>query len=249
MRLSAPGCSWCGQVALGPTGGGWSCTNCGQHGLRAPVVGGRRTSEELGQGLPGVVVRTSEGDQVLSSIDDGVGPGRRDSGCRARCDGWVRRRVLLDTWLPLSRADLRTDEEALRRWLNAAGLVRPGGVVMAVGDSAHPAIQALVRWDPAGFARRESDERSAAHLPPAAWVATISGDPGAVDDAMTLLAAPSGAELLGPAPHGDSGEVRVVVRVPAKDAVALSDALGELQRVRSVRKLDPVRIQVNPMSL
>ena len=60
---------------------------------------------------------------------------------------------------------------------------RPGGHVLVVGDPAHPALQALVRWDPAGFARREAEARSEAHLPPASRLATITGDPGAVDDA------------------------------------------------------------------
>lgn len=241
---SAPGCSWCGLEAAG-----WSCTNCGQHGLRAPVVGGRRTAEELGRAFPGVVVRTSEGDQVVSSVSGESALVVATPGAEPTAPEGYAAVVLLDTWLPLARADLRTDEEAVRRWFNAAGLVRSGGVVVMVGDSQHPAIQALVRWDPAGFALRESDERSAAHLPPAAWIATISGDPGAVDDAVTLLSAPASAELLGPAPHGADGDVRVVVRVPVRDALGLSDALGELQRVRSIRKLDPVRIQVNPLSL
>ncbi len=241
---SAPGCTWCGREAVG-----WSCVECGHRGLRAPVVGGRRTSEELGKAFPGVLVRTSDGDQVLSAVEGEPALVVATPGAEPVAAGGYRVVVLLDTWLPLSRADLRTDEEALRRWLNAAGLVQPGGTIMVVGDSSHPAIQALVRWDPAGFAQRESEQRAAAHLPPAAWLATITGEPGPVDDAMTLLAPPQSAELLGPAPLGTADEVRVVVRVPSRDAAALSDALGELQRVRSVRKLDPVRIQVNPMSL
>ena len=32
-------------------------------------------------------------------------------------------------------------------------------------------------------------------------------------------------------------------------SLELSDALGDLQRVRSARKLDPVRIQVDPLSV
>jgi primosomal protein N' (replication factor Y) len=156
--------------------------------------------------------------------------------------------VLLDTWLALSRPDLRTDEEALRRWLGAAGLVAPGGQVLAVGDPAHPALQALVRWDPAGFARREAEARSEAHLPPASRLATITGEPGAVDDALTLLVHPPGTEVLGPV-EVDDGESRLVVRVPRAHGPALSQALGEVQRVRSARKLDAVRIQVDPVSI
>jgi primosomal protein N' (replication factor Y) len=156
--------------------------------------------------------------------------------------------VLLDTWLALARPDLRTDEEALRRWLGAAGLVARGGQVLAVGDPAHPALQALVRWDPAGFARREADARAEAHLPPASRLATVTGEPGAVDDALTLLVRLPGTEVLGPV-EVEEGDSRMVVRVPRMHGPALSRALGEVQRVRSARKLDPVRIQVDPSGL
>ena len=156
--------------------------------------------------------------------------------------------VLLDTWLLLGRTDLRTEEEALRRWCNAVALVRPGGQAVVVGDPAHAALQALVRWDPGGFAERESAQRQEAHLPPASRLATIIGEPGAVDDAITLLAAPDAAEVLGPVDLDDE-ESRVVIRVPRAQGPALSAALGELQRVRSARKLSAVRIQVDPVSL
>ena len=124
----------------------------------------------------------------------------------------------------------------------------PGGDVLAVGDPGLAVLQALVRWDPAGFARREAAVRAEAHLPPASRLATLTGEPGAVDDALTLLDQPAGTEVLGPV-ETDDGESRVVVRVPRAQAVALSRALGEVQRVRSARKLDAVRIQVDPVTL
>jgi len=113
-------------------------------------------------------------------------------------------------------------------------------------------LQALVRWDPAGFAERELAERTETHLPPAARLATITGEPGALDDALTLLDLPAVADLLGPVPVANAtphhrDEQRAVIRVPLATGRALSDALGELQRVRSARKLDAVRIQVDPL--
>ena len=54
--------------------------------------------------------------------------------------------------------------------------------------------------------------------------------------------------MLGPVDVGE-GECRVVVRVPRAHGAALSRALGELQRIRSSRKLDAVRIQVDPSTL
>ncbi|WP_205475182.1 primosomal protein N' [Nocardioides sp. SYSU D00038] len=238
-----PTCRWCATQAPG-----WACPECGHRGLRAPVVGDARTAEELGRSLPGVVVRTSGGARVLAEVDDDRAVVVATPGAEPVATTGYAAVLLLDTWLPLGRLDLRTEEEALRRWLNAAGLVRPGGRVLAVGDPAHPAIQALVRWDPGGFAQRESEQRQAAHLPPASRLATITGEPGAVDDALTLLAPPDGTEVLGPVAL-ESGEFRAVVRSPRVHGAALSAALGELQRLRSARKLDAVRVQVDPYSL
>ena len=53
--------------------------------------------------------------------------------------------------------------------------------------------------------------------------------------------------MLGPVPVDD--EHRVLLRVPWSQGAALSDALGDLQRMRSARKLDPVRIQVDPLTI
>jgi primosomal protein N' (replication factor Y) len=238
-----PACRWCGRDEPD-----WACTECGHRGLRAPMVGERRTAEELGRAFAGTVVRTSGGDRVLAAVDSEPAIVVATPGAEPVATGGYAAAVLLDTWLLLGLPHLRAEEEALRRWANAVGLVRSGGRAVVVGDPAHPAVQALVRWDPGGFAAREAALRGEAHLPPASRLATITGAPGAVDDAVTLLVPPPGFELLGPVPHGD-GESRAVVRVPRGQGPALSRALGEVQRLRSARKLDAVRIQVDPSTL
>ena len=235
-------CRWCGTDQPA-----WACAACGHRGLRAPVVGDARTAEELGRAFPAVRVRSSSGDKVVATVPATPAIVVATPGAEPVAQGGYAAVVLLDTWLTLARADLRTAEEAVRRWAGAIGLLRPGGKAVAVGDPTHPALQALVRWDPVGFAEREIAERLEAHLPPASRLATITGEPGPVDDALTLLAAPVGAEVLGPVPLGDDS--RVIVRVPRAQGAALSAALGEVQRLRSARKLDAVRIQVDPVAL
>lgn len=214
------------------------------------MLGEARTAEELGRAFPSVRVRTSARDGVLARVDAGSAIVVATPGAEPVAEGGYAAVVLLDAWLLLARPDLRTDEEALRRWANAVGLVRPGGRAMVVADAALAPVQALVRWDMGGFAAREADSRAEAHLPPASRLATITGEPGAVDDALVLLEVPEPAEVLGPVElPDDEGRCRVVVRVPRAQGQALSRALGDLQRMRSSRKLDPVRIQVDPPSL
>jgi primosomal protein N' (replication factor Y) len=247
-----PECAWCGTVAED-----WSCRACGGRGLRAPVVGERRTAEELGRAFPSVPVRASSGDRVLTEVPAKPAIVVATPGAEPFAPGGYAATVLLDTWLLLARSDLRASEEALRRWSNAAALVGSGsspGRVLAVGDPAHPALQALVRWDHPGFARREIEERRSAHLPPASRVATLSGEPDELERALTGLTLPPGAEVLGPVPErGERGvvedAVRYVVRVPRAAGPELSAALVRLQSQRSARKLPHLRVEVDPVSL
>jgi len=242
--MTPPVCRWCGAAE-----DSWACPICGHRGLRAPVLGDSRTAEELGRSFPQVPVRRSSGDHVLAAVGRQREIVVATPGAEPIAEEGYAAVVLLDTWLMLARADLRTEEESLRRWLNAAALVRSGGSVVAVGDASQAALQALVRWDPAGFAEREIGQRREARLPPAARLATLTGEPGAVDDLLTILELPSAADVLGPVAFGDRGEWRAVLRAPRSQGIALSRALGEAQRVRSARKLDPVRVQVDPVVL
>ena len=186
-----PECAWCATVAPG-----WRCAECGGQGLRAPVLGDARTAEELGRALPGVPVRTSSsGDKVLATVDDRPAIVVATPGAEPVAEGGYAAVVLMDTWLLLARSDLRATEEAVRRWSNAAALVRPasdGGRVLVVGDATHPGLQALVRWDPSGLARREMEERQSAHLPPASRVATVSGEPDDLEQALAALSSHRG---------------------------------------------------------
>jgi primosomal protein N' (replication factor Y) len=245
-----PECAWCGTVASD-----WSCAACGGRGLRAPVLGERRTAEELGRAFPSFPVRSSSGDRVLAEVPAKPAIVVATPGAEPVAPGGYAAVLLLDTWLLLARSDLRASEEALRRWSNAAALVGPGEGprrVLAVGDPSHPALQALVRWDQAGFARREIEERRSAHLPPASRVATVSGDAGELERALATLVLPPGAEVLGPVPVGDgSGPPvqRYVVRVPRAFGADLSAALVRLQAQRSARKEPHLRVEVDPAGL
>ena len=255
-----PSCRWCGVEQHA-----WACPECGGRGLRAPVLGDRRTAEEIGRAFPRVPVRTSSGDRVLDRVDPVPSIVVATPGAEPLVEGGYPCVVLLDTWLALGRPDLRTGEESLRRWLAAATLARPqdlGGHVVAVGDPAQPALQALLRWDPAGFASRELEDRRSAHLPPASRLATLTASGADLDTALAALRLPAGAEVLGPVPvagpvtsgtagaPGEGGQpLRVVLRVPRSAGDRLSRSLTEMQGVRSARKLPPVRVQVDPVGL
>ncbi|MEJ5915720.1 primosome assembly protein PriA [Pseudokineococcus sp. 1T1Z-3] len=260
---STPVCRWCATGAPA-----WACGHCGGRALRSLVVGSGRTAEELGRALPGATVRRSGGSaEVLAQVPAGPALVVATPGAEPVAEGGYSAALLLDTWALLSRAELRSAEEALRRWLQAACLVRPaeqGGRVLAVGEAGLAPLQALVRWDPGGHAERELAERAGLDLPPAAVVVRVSGAPAGVRALLAALALPPGAGVLGPAPlaerawvgtsprsaragSGTQGQEQALLRAPRGAALALADAVRAARAATSARKEPPVRVQVDPL--
>ncbi len=240
-------CGWCARPLAA-----WTCPSCGSHRWRATSVGSRRTADELGRAFPGVAVRLSGRDSgpdgVLDEVADEPALIISTPGAEPRTPAGYAAALLLDAALPLWVPDLRAAEWALHRWLSAASLVRArshGGRVVIVGEAEHPAIAALVRWDPVGFATREWEERAHLRLPPSVRMASLVGPAAAVTSFIDELGiAPQ--DVMGPLPVDDE-RVRTFVR--GDDAAILALRIGEVLRARSARgerdvtaRLDPVRV-------
>ncbi|MEV0625620.1 primosomal protein N' [Nonomuraea wenchangensis] len=242
---AAPYCRWCGRVDAA-----WRCPSCGSPHLRAVVTGARRTAEELGRAFPSVPVRTSGRDGVLATV-----PGARalvvaTPGAEPVAEGGYAAAVLLDGWALLGRADLRAGEEAVRRWMNAAALLRPGAELVVLADAALPAVQALLRWDPVTHAERELADRAELGFPPAVRMATLTGPASAVRQMIDEAHLPADAQVLGPVPVDDEGQERAMIRVRRTGGAALSAALKGASGVRAARKTpDVVRVSVDPLDL
>ncbi|ONK15749.1 primosomal protein N' [Streptomyces sp. MP131-18] len=262
--LELLGCGWCGRRA--PE---WHCDACGSPRLRAVVIGARRTAEELGRAFPAVPVRTSGRDHVLDTVPDapalvvstpGAEPVPAGPGYAAA--------LLLDGWALLGRPDLRAGEEALRRWLNAAALVRPqpqGGTVVVLAEPTLRPVQSLVRWDPAGHARRELADRASLGFPPVSRMAAVSGPPDAVAGLLGATRLPPDAEVLGPVqlPVPDPGRPRrtgdppageqwdrALVRVPPGQGAALAAALKTARAARLARRESAgARVLIDPSDI
>ena len=128
-----PGCRWCGALAAD-----WTCARCGSGQLRALVTGAARTAEELGRAFPGVPVRTSGGQHVLATVPAEPALVIATPGAEPVAPGGYAAALLLDGWALLGRPSLRAAEEAMRRWLNAAALVRPAGPVVVLAEATQP---------------------------------------------------------------------------------------------------------------
>lgn len=239
-------CRWCGWT-FGPAG--FECPHCQGQLLRSAVVGSRRTAEELGRAFPGVPVLTSGGDHVLSTVGAEPAVIVATPGAEPVADGGYAACLLLDAWALLDRPELDAAPEALRRWLAAAALTRPGsegGQVVLAGVPDGPAlsaVEALARWDPVWLAGRELGERHQLRLPPTVAIAQIVGPRAAVTEAADAVVATLETSLtphdrLGPL-TADPDSVQVLVRVPRDRSAALATGVRAVRATRSARK-EPV---------
>ncbi|MFC7915529.1 primosomal protein N' [Streptomyces sp. NPDC057386] len=238
-------CGWCGREESA-----WHCPECGSFRLRAQVVGARRTAEELGRAFPAVPVRTSGREHVLDTVPGTPALVVSTPGAEPVAEGGYAAALLLDGWAMLGRPDLRAGEDALRRWIAAAALVRPqtaGGTVAVVAEATARPVQALVRWDPVGHAVRELGERAELGFPPVSRMAAVSAPPEALAEFLRTVELPPEAEVLGPVPlpvttpgrprrtgappPGEQWE-RALIRVPPGRGAALATALKTAQASR-----------------
>ncbi len=262
---TAPTCRWCG---LALAGHGFECGHCGSHRLRSSITGARRTAEEIGRAFPGFPVLTSGSGEVLATV------GRQPSlviatpGAEPVADGGYTAVLLLDAWASLDLPVLDAPLEALRRWMAAAALAREGRAVVLSGAPeavALPAVEALVRWDPAWLAARELAERRELGLPPAVRVAQLTGGRRALEEALEQADLPGTAQVLGPVrlaqpggaprrlpvdgePERSLADHHVLVRAPASETESLTRALLALKAFRSARKeSEVVAVRVDPL--
>jgi primosomal protein N' (replication factor Y) (superfamily II helicase) len=247
LRISGsreiPDCGWCGALATD-----WTCQNCAGNKVRALVTGAARTAEELGRAFPGIPVRTSGGSQVLATVPDEPALVITTPGAEPFTDNGYAAGLLLDGWALLGRPSLRAAEETVRRWLNAAALVRAAAPVVILAEARLSAVQALIAWNPVTFSERELAERTELGFPPAVRMAEVSGQAAVLADFLLTAGLPAGAEVLGPvpAPSADDGE-RALIRIDRAHGLDLARALHAAQAGRSARKEGGgIRVALDP---
>jgi primosomal protein N' (replication factor Y) len=255
-----PACRWCSTPA--PQ---WRCSHCTGTRLRRGATGVIRTAEELGRAFPGHAVVTSSGEHVKATVPDAPALVVATVGAEPVADGGYAAGLLLDGNSLLRRENLRAGEDTLRRWFNAAALVRPageGGLVIVTADDT-TATGALVRWDAPGYASRELELRKELQLPPAVRVASVTGpraDVAHFSDALDALFGQQGCSPLrsvGPAPlslsstqAADSAaadpDVRTLYFIPYVDAARATQAMRAVKSANAAKRVSgPVQLRLD----
>ena len=243
-RSSAPVCYLCGHIESN-----WHCKKCKGTSVRAAAVGSERTAEELGRAFPGIPVRSSTSDHILRTVDSRPAIVVATAGAAPiAADGYAAA-MLLDGNSMLSRPDLSASQDTYAKWNECVSLVREDGEVVVVADSTHPAVQALIRHDPAGFAQRELEERTQVALPPAIRLAALTGEPNDVDEAVAMLSLPAQTLIRGPVPDKNS-QVRMLISCDRRLGIELSAQLKAMTAARSAKhKGGSVNVRIDPLNL
>jgi len=102
--------------------------------------------------------------------------------------------AILDPDRALARAGVHAGEQALATWMEAAGWAGPrtggGRVLLQTRHPAHPAIQALIRWEPVPFLTGQARTRTEAGFVPGHAVFRISGS-GTLEQDLRIAGATS----------------------------------------------------------
>ncbi|MGO4235738.1 primosomal protein N' [Pseudarthrobacter sp. YAF2] len=252
-----PQCRWCSTPAPD-----WKCSHCGGSRLRKGATGVLRTAEELGRAFPGKTVITSSGDQVKAQVGEAKALVVATVGAEPVATGGYAAALLLDGDSLLRRETLRAGEDTVRRWFNAAALVRPapdgGLVVVTAADTA--ATGALLRWDPAGYAQRELSLRMELQLPPAVRIASVTGPRAAVEHYTDAVEAGLGSagitvRTAGPAPlmltapasgRRSAEDVRTLLFFPYGQAAAVVRVLRVTRAASAAKRtVEPVQLRLD----
>ncbi|HEX6256855.1 MAG TPA: hypothetical protein VFZ70_13700 [Euzebyales bacterium] len=251
LRAACPVC----EGSLAPSrGGARRCATCGWQGPAEPCAACADTAfAPLAAGTTrwGAELRTAypEADVVVMEGFDAEGPARRPAiavmtrGSVVRRPAWLADAtadvlVLPDADALLGRPRYDAAEDLLRLCLTA---VWTRHMVIQTRQPAHPAIQALVRWDPDGFWRGEAARRAELGYPPSRVLVNVdlpTGDAETLTDAIRS-ALPPDDELTGPDLDG-----RVVVK--SNDPRGTLSALDPVRR-RWARQDRRVTVDVDPV--
>jgi primosomal protein N' (replication factor Y) len=255
---AVPQCRWCSAAAPA-----WQCSHCSSPRLRRSATGVLRTAEELGRAFPGKPVITSSGDHVKATVPDTKSLVVATVGAEPVAAGGYAAALLLDGDSLLRRENLRAGEDAVRRWFNAAALVKPareGGLVVITADDT-VGVGALLRWDAGGYAQRELALRQELHLPPAVRIASVTGGRTAVghftqgieqqldrQGIVLRTAGPAPLLLSDARPNKrEAGEdVRTLLFIPYAQATEATRVMRAVKAAAAARRTDdPVQLRLD----
>ena len=216
-------CRWCGRIHTQIV-----CHKCNSVRVRQVGTGSSRTSAEFGTMFPGSRIVESTGEKLVESVSGKGVIVIASPGAEPRSKSGYDSVILLDANRLLSRDSMRSTESAIRNWVNAISLLKPGGRAHLVGVSADLGSK-LSLWSLEELSLKEYQERVELRLPPAVRIASVVGT-----DAQTAQVSEScrifpSVELIGPTKQVGTDQWQLLIRYPYLIGLELADHLKALQ--------------------
>lgn len=230
-RARIPSSAW--RIARAATERGPVLVQVARPGVDAPG-GSLRTASDLGRAFPRTPVIVSDGERRVTSVRRVPSLVIATRGAEPYVEGGYEAVLLLDGERMLAREALRTAEDCMRTWSDAAAMCAASGTVVLAGVSGRLAT-ALKRWRQDEFARAELEERVAVRMPPAVRVASLTGTAGAIEEAIAAAEIPP-LDVMGTT-RLDDGAFRTIIRFDYRRGAAVAAALrAELLRHAAGRR-------------
>src|SRR5699024_6062168 len=149
------------------------------------------TAEQFSQIFPETKVVISDGQHYRGRVDARPSVVVATRGAEPIAAGGYTAVALLDVDRIVTEPSLRSGENALRWWHGATSLAAQGAPVVITGG-AGPVVRAFVTGRERDWLDRELQDRKLLRFPPAIRVATVTGAPPLVQEALSKVTDLSG---------------------------------------------------------
>lgn len=207
--------------------------------------GAERIAEELGKAFPRTPIKilTSQHPRL---IDETAGISIATFGSEAYPSSGYGGLVLLDGERLTNRPFMRAEEEIYHRWSWLISLTREDASVFLSLPGAHSIAQSLTFDKPELFYERTLRERLVVQLPPFTTVIKISGDSKGRSSLVAGLKREFPTGILSVVSHGGD---TIIIKIDKAILAHVMQAIGSLQKYRSLRGLERLTIEVDPYDL
>ncbi len=171
-----------------------SCAACGSNKLRRGRTGSTRTAAEFGKAFPGITISEFTSDTKPTAIKKSKHLVLATPGSAPRVQQGYAALLILDSDVWLAMPQLRSEQTAIRDWMEAIELLSDTGRVHIAGVD-QDLGQALSLGQHRALATNAFREVNSLSLPPAARIATLEGTQDTISQALEL-ATKAGATVL-----------------------------------------------------
>ena len=171
-----------------------SCAACGSNKLRRGRTGSTRTAAEFGKAFPGITISEFTSDTKPTAVKKSKHLVLATPGSAPRVQQGYAALLILDSDVWLAMPQLRSEQTAVRDWMEAIELLSDNGRAHIAGVD-QDLGQALSLGQHRALATNAFREVNSLSLPPAARIATLEGTQDTISQALEL-ATKAGATVL-----------------------------------------------------